>query len=204
MSSQRSGRRCAAPIRCFARPTRGCPRRSGAEVRAWSYGTRDQVTIAQSGPALILISHPKTVDQFPAELGDWGPALGGEERPEIHVYDVNLEPGSMILLAQSDWPHRVAAQSLAVAAAAPNVTLASQYLGQLAGSAELSALLVSFSSTIPELRDDAEPLPAAGPRATTQIQRKLPPRSASSRPRANASSAAAARMSKRLHRRRNR
>ena len=133
----------------------------------------DQVTIAQSGPALILISHPKTVDQFPAELGDWGPALGGEERPEIHIYDVNLEPGSMILLAQSDWPHRVAAQSLAVAAAAPNVTLASQYLGQLAGSAELSALLVSFSSTIPELRDDAEPLPAGrGQRRKSSANRR--------------------------------
>jgi hypothetical protein len=120
----------------------------------------DQVTIAQSGPALILVSHPKTVDQFPAELGDWGPALGGEERPEIHIYDVSLESGSMILLAQSDWPNRVAAQSLAVAAAAPSVTLASEYLGQLAGSAELSALLVSFSSTIPELLDDAATLPA--------------------------------------------
>ena len=123
----------------------------------------DRVTIAQSGPALILISHPKTVDQFPAELGDWGPPLGGEERPEIHVYDVTLESGSMILLAQSDWPHHVAAQSLAIAAAAPNVTLAGQYLGQLAGSAELSALLVSFSSTIPELRDEGETLPAAVP-----------------------------------------
>ena len=89
----------------------------------------DQVTIAQSGPGLILISHPKTVDQFPAELGDWGPALGGAERPEIQIYDVTVESGSMILLAQSDWPQHVAAQSLAVAAAAPNVTLASQYLG---------------------------------------------------------------------------
>jgi len=123
----------------------------------------NQVTIAQSGPGLILISHPKTVDQFPAELGDWGPALGDAERPEIQIYDVTVESGSMILLAQSDWPQHVAAQSLAVAAAAPNVTLASQYLGPLAGSAELSALLVSFSSTIPELRDEGEPLPAAKP-----------------------------------------
>jgi hypothetical protein len=126
----------------------------------------DRVTIAQSGPALILVSHPKTVDQFPAELGDSGPALGSEERPEIHVYDITVEQGSMILLAQSDWPHRVAAQSLAVAAAAPNVTLASQYLGQLAGSAELSALLISFNSTIPELRDEGEPVPAAKPESS--------------------------------------
>jgi hypothetical protein len=123
----------------------------------------DRVTIAQSGPGLILISHPKTVDQFPAELGAWGHALGGEERPDIQVYDITVEPGSMILLAQSDWPHYVSAQSLAVAAAAPSVTLASQYLGQLAGKAELSALLVSFSSTIPELQDEVEPLPAVKP-----------------------------------------
>jgi hypothetical protein len=121
----------------------------------------DRVTIAQSGPGLILISHPKTVDQFPAELGDWGPALGGEERPDVQVYDVTVESGSMILLAQSDWPQHVKAQSLAAAAAAPNVTLASQYLGQLAGNAELSALLVSFSSTVPELREEAELLPVA-------------------------------------------
>ena len=111
----------------------------------------------------MLISHPKTVDQFPAELGDWGPALGDAERPEIQIYDVTVEQGSLILLAQSDWPQHVTAQSLAVAAAAPNVTLASQYLGQLAGNAELSALLVSFSSTIPELRDEGELLPAATP-----------------------------------------
>jgi hypothetical protein len=126
----------------------------------------DRVTIAQSGPGLILVGHPKTVDQFPAELGDWGPALGGEERPEIQVYDVTVEPGSMILLAQSDWPQHVTAQSLAVAAAASNVTLATQYLGQLAGSAELTALLVSFSSTIPQLQDEAEPLPAARAEST--------------------------------------
>ena len=126
----------------------------------------DRVTIAQSGPGLILIGHPKTVDQFPAELGDWGPALGGEERPEIQVYDVTVESGSMILLAQSDWPQHVTAQSLAVAAAASNVTLATQYLGQLAGSAELSALLVSFNSTIPELRDEIEPLPAVKTEST--------------------------------------
>jgi hypothetical protein len=141
----------------------------GLPEAQWRGGTSlvvrytDRVTIAQSGPGLILISHPKTVDQFPAELGDWGPALGGEERPDIQVYDVTVESGSMILLAQSDWPQHVNAQSLAVAAAAPNVTLASQYLGQLAGSAELSALLVNFSSTIPELRDEAELLPAAAP-----------------------------------------
>lgn len=136
----------------------------------------DRVTIAQSGPGLILVSHPKTVDQFPAELGAWGPALGGEERPDIQVYDVTVEPGSMILLAQSDWPQHVTAQSLAVAAAAPNVTLASQYLGQLAGNAELSALLVSFTSTVPELREEGElaaALPANAPTEPAQTAAKV-------------------------------
>ena len=121
----------------------------------------DQVTVAQAGPGLVLASHPKTVDQFPAALGDWGPALGGEERPDTQIYDVTVEPGSMLLLAQSDWPKHVKLESLAVAAAAANVSLASQYLGQMAGNAELSALLISFGSTIPELQDEAQ-IPLSG------------------------------------------
>ena len=114
----------------------------------------NRLTVAQAGPSLVLVSHPKTVDQFPAELGDWGIPLGGDVRPEVKIYDAAVEAGSMVLLAQSDWPQHVAPEALAVAAAAPNVSLASQYLGQLAGSAELSALLVGFSSTIPELQDE--------------------------------------------------
>lgn len=111
-----------------------------------------QLIIAQAGPALILVSHTRTVDQFPAELGHTGPALGGDERPEVQLYDVEVEAGSMVLLAQSDWPQQVTPEALAVAAAAADVTLASQYLGQLAGSAELSALLVGFEPDVPELK----------------------------------------------------
>ena len=111
----------------------------------------DQLTIAQAGPGLALVSHPRTVDQFPAEFGAWGAALGGDEPVDVQIYDATVEPNSMILLAQSDWPRYVAPQALAIAAAAPDVTLASQYLGQLAGGAELSAMLIGFSSTIPEV-----------------------------------------------------
>ncbi len=114
----------------------------------------DRLTIAQAGPGLVLVSHPKTVDQFPAALGDWAVSLGGDVRPEVEVYDATIEPGSLVLLAQSDWPQHVAPEALAVAAAAPNVSLAVQYLGQLAGNAELSALLIGFSSAIPELQDE--------------------------------------------------
>ncbi len=133
----------------------------------------DRLTIARAGPGLVFVSHPRTVDQFPAVLGDWGDVLGGDMRPEVAIHDAVVEPGSLVLLAQSDWPQHVAPEALAVAAAAPNVSLAAQYLGQLAGNAELSALLVGFSSTIPELQEEpairpepfsppAAPAPGAG------------------------------------------
>lgn len=114
-----------------------------------------QLVIAQAGPSLVLVSHERTIDQFPAQLGDFGAALGGEERPEVNIYDTTVEAGSMILMAQSDWPQHVAPEALAVAAAASGVSLASQYLGQLAGSADLSALLIGFTRDIPELREEA-------------------------------------------------
>ncbi len=114
----------------------------------------DQLVIAQAGPGLMLVSHERTIDQFPAQLGVFGPALGGEERPDVNIYDTTVEPGSMVLMAQSDWPNQVAPEALAVAAAASSVSLATQYLGQLAGNADLSALLVGFSRDIPELRDE--------------------------------------------------
>lgn len=128
------------------------------------YGSH--LVIAQAGPSLVLVSHPKTVEQFPAELGNWGIALGGEERPDITIYETTVEPGSMVLMAQSDWPSQVAPEALAVAAAAPDVSLASQYLAQLAGKAELSALLIGFTRDIPEV----QMAPAPAPGSTTPPQ----------------------------------
>ena len=58
-----------------------------------------------------------------------------------------IEHGSMVLLAQSDWAQQVKFEALAVAAAATSVNAATQYLGQLAGRADLSALLVAFTTT---------------------------------------------------------
>ena len=154
----------------------------GLPEAAWRAGISlvvryaNHLTIAQAGPGLVLVSHPKTVDQFPAEMGDWGAPLGGEVRPDVKLYDAVVEPGSMVLLAQSDWSQHVASEALAVAAAAPNVSLASQYLGQLAGSAELTALLVGFSSTIPELQEEPAirpPVPSesSGPPAEAAAER---------------------------------
>lgn len=118
------------------------------------YGT--QLVIAQAGPSLLLVSHPKTVDVFPERPGDAGPALGGPDRPEVVIYDATLEAGSMLLLAQSDWMEQVKLEALAVAAAAPTVTLATEYLGQLAGQADLSALIAAFDYGIPAVQEGSQ------------------------------------------------
>ncbi len=128
------------------------------------YGSH--LVIAQAGPSLVLVSHPKTIEQFPAQLGDWGVALGGEERPDISIYETTVEPGSMVLMAQSTWPDQVALEALAVAAAAPDVNLATQYLAQLAGKADLSALLIGFVRDIPEVR--MTPPPTLGSKTPAQ------------------------------------
>jgi hypothetical protein len=138
----------------------------------------DQLVIAQAGPGLMLVSHERTIDQFPAQLGVFGPALGGEERPDVNIYDTTVEPGSMVLMAQSDWPNHVAPEALAVAAAASSVSLATQYLGQLAGNADLTALLVGFSRDIPELRneDTAVVAPASLPAEPVETPAEEPAR----------------------------
>ena len=117
-----------------------------------------ELTIAQAGSALALVSHARTVDLFPADVEAMGIPLGGEERPDVELFRTNVEPGSMVLLAQSGWLDLVTPEALAVAAAAANVSLARDYLGQLAGNAELSALLVSLGEQdLPEVRDEVAP-----------------------------------------------
>jgi len=111
------------------------------------------LVIGQAGPSLVLVSHPKTVDVFPARLGDSGPALGGPDRPEVVIYDATIEAGSMVLMAQSNWTEQAKLEALAVAAASPSVSQATQYLGQLAGNADLSALLISFDLDVPSVKD---------------------------------------------------
>lgn len=134
------------------------------------------LVIAQAGPSLLLISHPKTVDIYPEKMGDSGPALGGTERPEVVIYDATVEHGSMVLLAQSDWAQHAKMEALAVAAAATSVNAAAQYLGQLAGRADLSALLVAFTHDIPTVKEGGDALralPDGGP--TGVIEPDLPP-----------------------------
>lgn len=131
--------------------------------------------IAQAGPSLLLISHPKTVDIYPEKPGDSGPALGGPERSEVVIYDATIEHGSMVLIAQSDWAQQVKMEALAVAAAATTVNAASQYLGQLAGRAELSALLVAFTHDIPTVKEEGDGLRALSAGGPTGIEPETPP-----------------------------
>ena len=100
------------------------------------------LTIAQAGPALCLVSHPKTVEQFPGDVSAWTQPFGGAERPDVKIFETRVEPGSMILLAQSDWLNHVTPEQLAVASTANNVGVAADYLGQIGGKADLSALVV--------------------------------------------------------------
>ena len=121
----------------------------------------NELTIAQAGPALVMVSHPKTIDQYPARPGPAGVALGGPERPEVELYRTTVEPGTMVLMAQSDWLNAVRPESLAAVAAAESPRLAQDYLSQLAGAADLSALLIGFSTPIPAVKDEAYPVVAA-------------------------------------------
>jgi len=119
-----------------------------------------ELTVAQAGPALAVVSHSKTVDLFPAEVGLFGTPLGGPDRPGVELFQTTVEPGSILMLAQSNWVDHVAPETLAVVAASEDTALASDYLGQLAGDAELSALLVGFAgSAIPEVIDESAAAP---------------------------------------------
>jgi hypothetical protein len=122
----------------------------GLPEAAWRAGVNfavlqgQELTIAQAGPAIAMVSHPKTVDQFPGQAGEAGTPLGGAERPEVKLFHASMEPGDVLLLAESGWLHHVTPDALAVVATANSVTLAQDYLGQLAGRSELSALIVGF------------------------------------------------------------
>jgi hypothetical protein len=125
----------------------------------------NELIIAQAGPALVMVSHPKTIDQYPARPGPAGVALGGPERPEVELYRTTVEPGSMVLIAQSDWLNVVRPESLAAVAAAESPRLAQDYLSQLAGAADLSALLIGFSTPIPAVKDEVYPVAMPPPPA---------------------------------------
>jgi hypothetical protein len=141
----------------------------GLPEAAWRAGVNfavlqgGELTIAQAGPAIAMVSHPKTVDQFPAQPGETGAPLGGAERPEVKLSHASMEQGDVLLLAESGWLQHVSPDALAVVATANSITLAQDYLGQLAGDADLSAMVVGFGLADEPVSDGA----AAGAAAVT-------------------------------------
>jgi hypothetical protein len=131
-----------------------------AVLEGWS------LRIAQAGPGLCLVSHPKTVEQFPGSIDAWTQAFGDEERPDVKTFETRVEPGTMILLAESQWLWNVSPEQLAVASTANDVEIAADYLAQIAGKADLSALVVFVGEaedapeTVVALSPEAAPKPA--------------------------------------------
>ena len=140
----------------------------------------NELTIAQAGPALVMVSHPRTIDQYPAKPGPVGVSLGGEERPDAELYRTTVETGSMVLVAQSDWLATAPSESLAAITTTENPRLSVEYLAQLAGKADLSALLIGFASGLPSVADDG--FPASDPVMVEAAAPVIASREASSQP----------------------
>lgn len=122
----------------------------------------DDIYIAQGGPALTLVTHPRTVEQFPALLGNRGSLLGGPERPEVEWFHTRAEPNTAIVLLDSAWADQAPVERLAAAAASPDVVAALTDLADPSLQAELSALVVMVSEA-----EKAASLPAPQPSAPT-------------------------------------
>jgi hypothetical protein len=131
------------------------------------------LTIAQAGPALCLVSHPKTVEQFPGDVSAWTQPFGGPERPDVKIFETRVEPGSMVLLAQSNWLNQVTPEQLAVASTAENVSIATAYLGQIAGGADLSALVTFIGA--PGAESVAPPAPDVTTAPAPELTETVPP-----------------------------
>jgi hypothetical protein len=118
-----------------------------------------ELVIAQVNPALVVVSHTKTIDLFPPEVQPNTQLLGGAERPDVQLVRTEVEPGSMILLAESRWLAQVRPEVLAAAATGETPGQVVDYLGQLGGEADLTALIIGLSKDIPEVLESAAPRP---------------------------------------------
>jgi hypothetical protein len=106
----------------------------------------DDIYIAQGGPALTLVTHPRTVEQFPALLSNRASLLGGLERPEVEWFHTRAEPNTAIVLLDSAWADHVPVERLAAAAAAADVPAALSALAEPQATTELSALVITVSA----------------------------------------------------------
>lgn len=136
----------------------------------------DDIYIAQGGPALTLVTHPRTVEQFPALLDSRALPLGGPERPEVEWFHTRAEANTAIVLLDSAWIERASPEELAAAAAAADVTgaltaLAQQRLDfvELMAGTDLSALVVTVSQPLRDTKAGAG-AGMPGPRGETAVE----------------------------------
>ncbi len=108
----------------------------------------DDIYIAQGGPALTLVTHPRTVEQFPALLDSRAVPLGGPERPEVEWFHTRAEANTAIVLLDSVWMERVSPEKLAAAAASADVMGALTALIEPTANTDLSALVVTVSQPL--------------------------------------------------------
>lgn len=129
---------------------------------------QDHIYLAQAGPAMVMVTHPATVEMFPVYAEPPQGALGDEEAPMIDLYHTRVEPGNAILLLESGWGAQADLEALASAATAPDQVTISDYLAQLAEDAHLTALIITLQQgfdSAPALHraGDAAQAPALAP-----------------------------------------
>lgn len=102
------------------------------------------VYIAQAGPALVVIAHPRVVQLFPDSPERYDLPLGGRVFPDVGLFHTPVEAGTTIVLAESGWLSQVEPRVLAGAATAPTLSGVLDVLQDLAGTSDLSALVVGL------------------------------------------------------------
>ncbi len=103
---------------------------------------RDHVYLGQAGPALVLVTHPTTVEMFPADSSPPPVALGDADAPMVDLYHTRIEPDNLILLLESGWLLHTDVETLAGVTTAPNVHAVLDVLADVAGGARLTALAI--------------------------------------------------------------
>ncbi len=126
---------------------------------------RDHVYLGQAGPALVLVTHPTTVEMFPADSIPPSVALGDADAPMVDLYHTRIEPDNMILLLESGWLLHTDVETLAGITTAPTVPAVLDVLADLAGTSRLAALAIGTQAVAA-----ATPAaPAAAKTSTTAV-----------------------------------
>ncbi len=134
---------------------------------------RDHVYLGQAGPALVLVTHPTTVEMFPADSNPPTVALGDDDAPMVDLYHTRIEPDNMLLLLQSGWLQQTDVETLAGVTTAPTVEAALEVLADLAGNARLAALAIG--TRLAAAKPAAAPSAAQVTATTAAVAKSSPP-----------------------------